>query len=220
MCCPGPGGASTRSMLCTEWDRMTRPATIQPDPSSSIMSVLYLAGEVDGVTALHVRSQLACAGADPPRDVVVDLSRVTFMSLSGLRPLLEAEVRLGERLWLRRVPRPVTRLLELTRLRSNFRVIDHRQSDDEESVGVVKLEAEMEGMQQGMHSRAVIEQAKGLLMQVHDCDAEHAWKLLLQASRDRQMQVSDLAAAVTMATAGHGEDALDTATRAALQEVL
>ncbi|MCU1668240.1 MAG: hypothetical protein JWP40_1167 [Blastococcus sp.] len=199
---------------------MTCLATIHPAPSPSTMSVLYVAGEVDGTAAPGLRSQLACAGADPPRDVVVDLSRVTFMSCAGLRPLLEAEARLGERLWLRRVPWPVTRLLELTGLCSTFRVIDHRGSGDEESVEVVKLEAQIAGMQQAMHSRAVIEQAKGLLMDVHDCDAEHAWTLLLRASRDRHMQVSDFAAAVTVAAAGTGEGASGAVMRAALQEVL
>lgn len=184
------------------------------------MSVLFVAGEVDSEAAPGLRSQLACAGADPPRDVVVDLSRVTFMSLSGLRVLLEAKVRLGVQLWLRRVPRPVTRLLELTRLQSTFRVIDHRGSDDEESVEVAELEAQIAGMQGAMDSRAVIEQAKGLLMHVHDCDADQAWNMLLRVSRDRQMQVSDLAAAVTVAANGTGEGASDAATGAALQEVL
>jgi anti-anti-sigma factor len=183
------------------------------------MSVLYVAGEVDAAAAPGLRSKLACSCADPPRDVVVDLSKVTFMSCSGLRPLIDAQARLGERLWLRRVPRPVTRLLDLTHLRSTFRVLEDRISGDDESGAVMALEAQVAGMQAAMRNRAVIEQAKGVLMDAHHCDAEHAWNLLLQASGDRKMGVGDLAAAVTRTADGADERTSGVATRAAVQEV-
>ncbi|MGZ4617268.1 MAG: ANTAR domain-containing protein [Frankiaceae bacterium] len=197
---------------------MTCLASIPAASPPSIMSVLYVAGEVDAAAAPRLRSQLVCACEDPPRDVVVDLSRVTFMSCTGLRPLTEAEARLGERLWLRRVPPPVTRLLELTHLCSTFRVLEYRMTDDDESVEAGTLEAQVEGMQEAMRGRAVIEQAKGLLMDVHDCDAEHAWRLLLRVARDNNVEVGHLAAAVTADAADEGM--LGVAEQATLKELL
>jgi anti-anti-sigma factor len=184
------------------------------------MSVLYVAGEVDDTVAPGLRSQLACSSADPPRDVVVDLSRVTFMSCAGLRPLIDAQARLGEHLWLRRVPRPVTRLLDLTHLRATFQVLEDRISGDDDSGAFMGLEAQVVGMQAAMRNRAVIEQAKGVLMDAHHCDAQHALDLLRQVSRDRKVEVGDLAAAVTRTADGADEGTSGVALRAALQEAL
>ena len=102
------------------------PTHVHPSPPHT--SVLYVAGEVDSATAPCLRAELAYAGVDPTADVVIDMSGVTFMSCSGLRPLLEAQARLGQRLWLRAIPRPVTRLLDLTHQHATFQVIDHRTS--------------------------------------------------------------------------------------------
>jgi anti-anti-sigma factor len=85
--------------------------------------VLYAAGELDIDTAAGLRRTLADAGRDPDRDVVVDLSGVTFVDCAGLRPLLEARTRLRERLWLRSPPRPVTLLLGHTGLLDTFQIL-------------------------------------------------------------------------------------------------
>ncbi|GLW72680.1 hypothetical protein Kpho02_49790 [Kitasatospora phosalacinea] len=75
-------------------------------------------GEVDADTAPRTHRELTRALAEH-REVVLDLSEVTFMDCAGLRVLLaagELADRTGARLVLRGAGRPVARLLELTGL--------------------------------------------------------------------------------------------------------
>ena len=44
-----------------------------------------------------------------------------------------------------------------------------------------------------MKSRAVIEQAKGMLMAAQGCDEEHAFALLVQASQRENRKLRDIA---------------------------
>jgi anti-anti-sigma factor len=57
--------------------------------------------------------------------VLVDLERVAFMDLTGLRPLLSLAIRSrhGQRVAITAGPPPVQRLLELTGLRRHFTVV-------------------------------------------------------------------------------------------------
>ncbi|MFF8772489.1 STAS domain-containing protein [Kitasatospora sp. NPDC015120] len=75
-------------------------------------------GEIDIATAPRLGRRLAAAlGAH--REVVLDLSEVTFMDCSGLRVLVQARNRAdryGGRLVLRGARGPVARLLRLTGL--------------------------------------------------------------------------------------------------------
>ncbi|MEU4115685.1 STAS domain-containing protein [Kitasatospora sp. NPDC028055] len=75
-------------------------------------------GEIDLDSAPDLRRELSRALADH-RQVVLDLSQVTFMDCSGLNVLMEARNqadRNGACLALRGITRPVARLLELTGL--------------------------------------------------------------------------------------------------------
>ncbi|GLW56325.1 STAS domain-containing protein [Kitasatospora phosalacinea] len=75
-------------------------------------------GEVDVDTAPRTSRELTRA-LTAHREVVLDLSAVTFMDCTGLRVLLAAgdlAERTGARLELRGVGRPVARLLELAGL--------------------------------------------------------------------------------------------------------
>jgi anti-anti-sigma factor len=85
--------------------------------------VLAMAGEVDLATAPQLRSLLEEADHETTREVVLDLSDVTYMDCAGLTPMLAARARLGDRFWLRGVPPPVTRLLQLTGLREVFAIL-------------------------------------------------------------------------------------------------
>ena len=78
--------------------------------------VVGVAGALDLRMAPLLAERLRRRGADGPEGVVVDLSQVTFMDCSGLRPLVEAHARLGGRMWLRAPSTPVRRLLWLTAL--------------------------------------------------------------------------------------------------------
>lgn len=53
-----------------------------------------------------------------------------------------------------------------------------------------------EQLQTALNSRVVLEQAKGLLGQVGDLDMDHAFEILRRYARDRNLRLSDVAAAV------------------------
>ncbi|SDH06806.1 GAF and ANTAR domain-containing protein [Klenkia brasiliensis] len=61
------------------------------------------------------------------------------------------------------------------------------------------LVAAADGVRQAEESRAVIEQAKGLLMQEHGWDADQAFAELLRRSNDTNTRVRDLAAGLVSA---------------------
>ena len=88
--------------------------------------VLRPSGEVDIAAVARLRpSWVALAEAARPEVVVVDLSEVTFMDVSGVGLLVALRNRQlphGGRVHLRHVPAGVGRLLELTRLAALFPV--------------------------------------------------------------------------------------------------
>lgn len=104
---------------------MTTTASDRTPHSFSTWPVLHLAGEVDiaAVPGLRHWFRLAAA-ADRRREVVVDLSEVTFMDCAALGALIGAQSHLGGRLWLRGLPRSVRRLLQLTDHQTSFAVLD------------------------------------------------------------------------------------------------
>ncbi|MGZ4612161.1 MAG: ANTAR domain-containing protein [Kineosporiaceae bacterium] len=61
------------------------------------------------------------------------------------------------------------------------------------------LEAERAALLEAVEHRAVIEQAKGMLMLKHRCDADTAFGLLLEISRRERRKVRDIAADVVRA---------------------
>src|SRR5918912_3581935 len=58
----------------------------------------------------------------------------------------------------------------------------------------VALEAERLALLEAVEHRAVIEQAKGMLMLKHRCDADDAFALLLEISGRERRKVRDIAA--------------------------
>lgn len=80
--------------------------------------VLTLRGELDLTSAPAFERELRAAESRPLRLVVIDLSALEFMDSTGLRALLVARERAqsdGYELALRRGPRQVQRVLELTK---------------------------------------------------------------------------------------------------------
>lgn len=57
-------------------------------------------------------------------------------------------------------------------------------------------ESELDRVLSAAADRAVIEQAKGMLMFQGRCDAERAFQLLVEVSQEKQVKVRDLAAAL------------------------
>lgn len=69
------------------------------------------------------------------------------------------------------------------------------------------LRTENAQLREALSSRAVIEQAKGMLMAQHECDAETAFRMLVAASRRDGRKVRDVAASMvsTSSLAGRRE---------------
>jgi len=91
-----------------------------PDLGPPEGSVVRVIGELDLASAPALTDRIARAADDPTREVVVDLSGVSFMDGAGLDALLTAQVQLGSRLSLCGPSTAVLWLIELTRLRVVF----------------------------------------------------------------------------------------------------
>lgn len=87
--------------------------------------IVALRGEVDLATAPLLEAELACCSVQEARAVLVDLERVTFMDLSGLRPLVRLAAPLGHgpRVSITPGPPSLQRLLDLTGLCRHFTVV-------------------------------------------------------------------------------------------------
>jgi anti-sigma B factor antagonist len=87
--------------------------------------IVALRGEVDLATAPLLERELALGSVRQARAVLVDLERVAFMDLTGLRPLLSfaAPARPGQRVAITAGPPSLQRLLDVTGLRRHFHVV-------------------------------------------------------------------------------------------------
>jgi anti-anti-sigma factor len=167
----------------------------QHDPPTT---VLHVTGEVDTCAADDLRRQLGGLAVEPDGVVLVDLSAVTFMSCSALSVLAEAQVRLGPRLAVGGRSRIVRRLLELTGRTSSFAeptgnggqpVAEGRAGPaDGNSPGTGGAQARA-----WTFSRTDVDRVRGLLMAVHGCDAEEAWRMLALAAARHGVPVGEIA---------------------------
>jgi anti-anti-sigma factor len=87
--------------------------------------IVAVRGEVDLATAPLLERELALGPVRDARDVLVDLDRVVFMDLTGLRPLLSfaSPKRPGRHVAITAGPPSVQRLLDLTGLGRHFNVV-------------------------------------------------------------------------------------------------
>jgi hypothetical protein len=67
------------------------------------------------------------------------------------------------------------------------------QPKSEGPSSVQELENEIDGLRTAMLNRAVIEQAKGMIMLRHGCDEDAAFSVLIRASQQVQLKLRDVA---------------------------
>jgi anti-anti-sigma factor len=94
--------------------------------SSEDASVLVASGELD-IAARGRLLEATSKAAESSRDVILDMSAVTFMDCSALSALLQSRKSLGQRggiLTLRSPHRSVLYLLQLTSLENAFPIVD------------------------------------------------------------------------------------------------
>ncbi|WP_330294845.1 ANTAR domain-containing protein [Streptomyces sp. NBC_00503] len=69
-------------------------------------------------------------------------------------------------------------------------------ADDALIAEVLELRAEVEQLSKALESRAVIDQARGMVMALASCSGEKAWGLLVDVSQHRNVKLRDVAAAL------------------------
>lgn len=67
---------------------------------------------------------------------------------------------------------------------------------------VLELRARNEQLEQALESRAVIDQARGMVMVLAPCSSERAWGLLVEVSQHCNVKLRDVAAALVATTKG------------------
>lgn len=193
------------------------------EPSTSLHLVLHVHGELDLATAPALRQRIweAVAAADGaghrPVRIGVDLSGITFMDCSGLRPLIEAQAGLGNRLWLQNLSGPAARLVRLAELDGHFRLrVASLGEADVRSVGEADvrtvgdagavpppldvLRKQAADIERAAAGRALVERAKGLMMAALGVDARLAGQLLARGSDSAGPSQLELAGALVRAS--------------------
>ncbi|MGW0633221.1 ANTAR domain-containing protein [Streptomyces sp. NPDC002758] len=68
------------------------------------------------------------------------------------------------------------------------------------AVEILELRARIEQLGQALASRAVIDQARGMVMALAPCSSERAWDLLVDVSQHCNVKLRDVAAALIATT--------------------
>jgi len=68
------------------------------------------------------------------------------------------------------------------------------------AVEILELRARIEQLGQALASRAVIDQARGMVMAMAPCSSERAWDLLVDVSQHCNVKLRDVAAALVATT--------------------
>lgn len=187
----------------TERPRLTL-VTADPPPQGWIR--LVWSGDVDAFSVAPLAADLRDAWASDPLVLEVDLAGVTFLDCAGLRPLVEAHARLLDRMRLFAPSSAVTRLLGVLGLDTMFLVVGPIDAD------VVPLrsrttwagspvsgqdadaaEATAARLSSASRYRVTVEQATGLLMATHGCDAATAWRILREHADAHEVPVDVMA---------------------------
>jgi anti-sigma B factor antagonist len=103
--------------------------TVEPLAGPDGVAILSLAGELDIAAAPAIRAHVDAAAGS--RGLVIDLAEATFVDSTVLKELLRAQSELARYetgVVLAAVPRPVHRLLDLTRTERLFTIAADRAS--------------------------------------------------------------------------------------------
>jgi AmiR/NasT family two-component response regulator len=85
---------------------------------------------------------------------------------------------------------------------------------------ILALQAENEQLSRALASRAVIDQARGMVMALAPCSGERAWGLLVDVSQHCNVKLRDVAAALVATTEDEAlPDAMQQALRYALRRL-
>ncbi|WP_409463661.1 ANTAR domain-containing protein [Amycolatopsis sp. GA6-003] len=188
---------------------------VEYEPSAVTLTA---AGEVDRLTAPTWREAwdgLRHAGVSAPV-VLADLTRVTFFGSSGtrvLREVLEETRKLGRTLTVA-ASRPVRRSAQIAGIASRLTLCETLAEarartgappagkPGKDPADLVRcLRAENQQLREALESRAVLEQAKGVVMARQQVSPDEAFELLRQLSQHTNVKLRELAAQVVKSAA-------------------
>jgi AmiR/NasT family two-component response regulator len=72
--------------------------------------------------------------------------------------------------------------------------VSPRSDDSIRAMTLDELREEVEGLRRALASRAIIEQAKGIVMATSGCDADEAFRILVQQSQHQNRKLREVAA--------------------------
>ncbi|MDQ1050394.1 anti-sigma factor antagonist [Streptomyces sp. V4I2] len=167
-------------------------------------TAVVVTGEIDiaGVQALG--DALSGALRRSVRGIDLDLSGVDFCDCSGLNVLVRVRRHAresGKDLAVRATSAAVRRLLAGTGTLSLFAVSGARAARPETEP---ELRAEIMHLERAMHTRPVIDLARGVLMASFGLSAEEAWTVLVEASQNTNTKLRDVAHNLVDAVNGEG----------------
>ena len=175
-----------------------------PPPAVQRWTRVAWVGEIDGYSVEPLAWTVRDVCDHEVSLLEVDLSGVTFMDCAGLSPLVVAHARLLDRIRLFAPSPPVTRLLDALDLDRLFVVVGPLGAAPGPHAGPAEPSGPTADVDRGANDlvraiprsltdRATIEQAKGLLMGVHGCDAAAAWHLLRSTARTQGVRIRVMA---------------------------
>ncbi|MCU1400967.1 MAG: hypothetical protein JWN62_4076 [Acidimicrobiales bacterium] len=84
--------------------------------------------------------------------------------------------------------------------RSNLSGSDHSEQTAQLICELVRLSEEVENLKAALRTRAVIDQAKGIIMAAQRVDADHAFQVLREQSQHENRKLRDVAAEIVRNT--------------------
>ncbi|MGW1915765.1 ANTAR domain-containing protein [Streptomyces sp. NPDC002076] len=169
--------------------------------------LVTICGELDICTEGALRSALREAVGRGPQGVDLDLTGTTFCDCSGLNVLLAARrdaLRAGKTLTVQAASRQVQRLLSVTGTGSLFvfrrvpyppsgTALPAAETQEDALSQEEELRTEVVQLRRAMQTRAVIDQALGVLMASFRLSSEDAWNVLVTVSQNTNIKLHRLA---------------------------
>lgn len=173
--------------------------------------VVTISGEADLQTEHRLSAALRDALNNPGRALIVDMTSLRFCSAYAMSVLVDmigsaahrgisvAVVGLPPvtaRVWLLSdVPVPVQYAsVELAVAAMATVSVAHSSEQIEQDAGTARLLIELGALRQALASRAVIEQAKGMLMERLTCTSDEAFNLIVLQAQQTAKKLHDIAA--------------------------
>jgi anti-anti-sigma factor len=169
--------------------------------------LVTICGELDLCTEGTLRSALREAVGRGPQGVDLDLTGTTFCDCSGLNVLLAARrdaLRAGKTLTVQAASPQVQRLLSVTGTGSLFAfrrapyppsetALPAAETPEDALSQEEELRTEVVQLRRAMQTRAVIDQALGVLMASFRLSSEDAWNVLVTVSQNTNIKLHRLA---------------------------